>query len=91
MRSRLRSGWAGHELASTGSAGPLRPRAAPAARTAALSQEHLAHKAEINRSYLGEVERGSAVPSLATMSKLASALDMRLSNLLAICEQDTAG
>jgi transcriptional regulator with XRE-family HTH domain len=55
------------------------------------SQEHLAHKAEINRSYLGEVERGSAVPSLATMSKLASALDMRLSNLLAICEQDTAG
>ena len=52
------------------------------------SQELLAHRAEINRSYLGEVERGDAVPSLATMSKLATALDVRLSSLLARCEQE---
>lgn len=51
------------------------------------SQETLAEKAEINRSHLGEIERGDAVPSLTTMAKLAVALDMRLSSLLARCER----
>jgi transcriptional regulator with XRE-family HTH domain len=51
------------------------------------SQERLALSAEINRSYLGEVERGLAVPSLATMAKLAEALEIKLSTLLAHCEQ----
>lgn len=51
------------------------------------SQERLALSAEINRSYLGEVERGLAVPSLATMAKLAAALEIKLSTLLAHCEQ----
>ena len=51
------------------------------------SQELLAHKAELNRSYLGEVERGRAVPSLGTMAKLAAALQTPLSTLLANCEQ----
>jgi transcriptional regulator with XRE-family HTH domain len=51
------------------------------------SQEALADRAQLNRSYLGEVERGSAVPSLATMDKLAAALELRLSVLLERCEQ----
>jgi transcriptional regulator with XRE-family HTH domain len=51
------------------------------------SQEVLADRAQLNRSYLGEVERGDAVPSLATMDKLASALELRLSTLLERCEQ----
>ena len=51
------------------------------------SQEMLAHRAELNRSYLGEIERGTAVPSLATMAKLADALDIHLSTLLARCER----
>jgi transcriptional regulator with XRE-family HTH domain len=51
------------------------------------SQEALAHKAELNRSYLGEVERGRAVPSLGTMVKLAAALQTPLSTLLATCER----
>ena len=38
------------------------------------SQEHLAGLASINRSYMGEVERGAAMPSLATAEKLAHAL-----------------
>lgn len=50
------------------------------------SQEHLAERADLNRSYVGEVERGRAVPSLATASKLASALEIRLSSLMAECE-----
>lgn len=54
------------------------------------SQEYLAERADLNRSYIGEVERGDAVPSLATAAKLASALDLPLSGLLAHCEQRAA-
>ena len=50
------------------------------------SQETLADRAQLNRSYLGEVERGSVVPSLATMDKLAIALELRLSVMLERCE-----
>jgi len=46
------------------------------------SQELLAERAQLNRSYLGEVERGEAVPSLATMDKLAAALAVDLTFLL---------
>lgn len=54
------------------------------------SQELLAEKADLNRSYLGEVERGRVIPSLATAAKLAGALDLPLSGLLAHCERDAA-
>ena len=54
------------------------------------SQELLAEKADLNRSYLGEVERGRVIPSLATAHKLASALNISLSGLLAHCEQQAA-
>jgi ribosome-binding protein aMBF1 (putative translation factor) len=50
------------------------------------SQEQLAERADLNRSYLGEVERGRAVPSIITVSKLASALEIQLSSLIARCE-----
>ena len=50
------------------------------------SQEALAHRAVLNRSYLGEVERGSVTPSLTTMEKIARALELRLSDLLTRCE-----
>jgi transcriptional regulator with XRE-family HTH domain len=50
------------------------------------SQEQLAERADLNRSYLGEVERGNAIPSLITLSKLAAALEIRLSAFIARCE-----
>jgi transcriptional regulator with XRE-family HTH domain len=50
------------------------------------SQEHLAGLASLNRSYMGEVERGAAMPSLATAEKLAQALDVALSTLISRCE-----
>jgi transcriptional regulator with XRE-family HTH domain len=50
------------------------------------SQEQLAERANLNRSYLGEVERGQAVPSLVTVNKLAAALEIRASHLIARCE-----
>jgi transcriptional regulator with XRE-family HTH domain len=51
------------------------------------SQETLAYKAGLNRSFVGEIERGKTVPSLDTMVKLAVALDIKLSALLARCER----
>jgi transcriptional regulator with XRE-family HTH domain len=50
------------------------------------SQEQLALRAEVNRSYLGEVERGAVMPSLAVAAKLARALELSLSRLIADCE-----
>jgi len=54
------------------------------------SQELLAEKADLNRSYLGEVERGRVIPSLATAAKLADAFGLSLSGLLAHCERKAA-
>ena len=53
------------------------------------SQETMAARADLNRSYLGEIERGDVVPSLNTMAKIALALEVRLSELLARCEEAT--
>ena len=54
------------------------------------SQEQLAEYADLNRSYVGEVERGIAMPSLATLVKLACALGLRPSALLASFENLSA-
>ena len=53
------------------------------------SQERLAEHADLNRSYIGDLERGRAMPSLATLTKLASALGLQPSALVARFE--TAG
>lgn len=50
------------------------------------SQERLAEAADMNRSYIGEVERGAAIPSLITIDKLAGALGTSASGVLAHCE-----
>jgi transcriptional regulator with XRE-family HTH domain len=50
------------------------------------SQERLAGRAELNRSYMGEIERADAMPSLATAAKLAAALGVSLSEVIAQCE-----
>lgn len=50
------------------------------------SQEHLAERANLNRSYVGEIERGLSAPSLVTADKLARALGVHLSALVARCE-----
>lgn len=50
------------------------------------SQERLAEAADLNRSFIGEIERGVATPSLLTAEKLAGALGIGLAGLLARCE-----
>ena len=54
------------------------------------SQEQLAGQASLNRSYMGEIERSVAMPSLATAEKLAHALDVALSELISRCERHAA-
>ena len=53
-----------------------------------FSQERLAEHSNLNRSYLGEIERGDVVPSLHAMAKLAGGLGVRLSELIARCEEE---
>ena len=53
------------------------------------SQEQLAERADLNRSFIGEIERGLATPSLITVAKLADALQMPTSSLIEHCETRT--
>lgn len=53
------------------------------------SQEKLANQARLNRSYMGEIERATVMPSLATAAKIAEALGVRLSDLISRCEPST--
>jgi XRE family transcriptional regulator, regulator of sulfur utilization len=46
------------------------------------SQEQLAGHAGLNRSYVGEVERGRAIASIVTVEKLAAALGVSVADLL---------
>lgn len=47
-----------------------------------ISQEKLALKAELDRSYMGRVERGDNNVALLTLAKIAAALGVTLSHLL---------
>ena len=46
-----------------------------------LSIEALALEAEINRNYLGDLERGTRNPTLVILNKIAKALEIDLSEL----------
>jgi len=52
-----------------------------------LSQEGLAELAGLSRSFLGEIERGDAVPSIETLQKLADAFGEKLSFIVEKYEQ----
>lgn len=41
-----------------------------------LSQEQLALKAEINKSFMGQIERGEKSPTVKTLEKIVVALDI---------------
>lgn len=46
-----------------------------------LSIEDLALEADINRNYLGDLERGMRNPTLIILNKIAKALDIDLTTL----------
>ena len=45
------------------------------------SQEQLSEQANLNRSYVGEIERGRAIASIVTAEKLAHALELQVPTL----------
>ena len=53
------------------------------------SQEQLAAFSDLNRSYVGEIERGRVIVSIVTVHKLASALQLDAAALLARSAQIT--
>ena len=52
--------------------------------TRKLSQEELAYKAGVHRTYLGGIERGERNPSLKNLAAIAKALNVRLADLVDI-------
>lgn len=46
-----------------------------------LSQEEFAYRCNINRTYMGAVERGEKCPSLQTIAKIANGLGISLKQL----------
>lgn len=47
-----------------------------------ISQERLAHKAEIERSYMGRIERGESNPPIYTVYKILKALGIPATELI---------
>jgi transcriptional regulator with XRE-family HTH domain len=52
-----------------------------------ISQEHLAALAGMHRTYVGDIERGLRNPSYRNLVKLAAALELPLSELVARSER----
>lgn len=51
-----------------------------------ISQEALAHDAGIDRSYMGSVERGDQNVGLILAARIASALDVKLAELVSLAQ-----
>lgn len=47
-----------------------------------ISQEKLAEKANLHRTYIGAIERSEKIPSLITIVKIAKALNVNISQLI---------
>jgi transcriptional regulator with XRE-family HTH domain len=70
----------------TGFARALRERR----HAVAISQEELAHRADLHRTYVSQLERGLKSPSLAAVEALAGALAMRPHQLIRAAEETAA-
>lgn len=47
-----------------------------------LSQEELAHKADLHRTYIGMIERAEKNITLVNIGKIANALGVEIANLI---------
>ena|SRR6185437_6386638 len=54
---------------------------------AALSQEELAFRSDVGRSYVGVLERGEKEPCLGVMFRLAKALDVTLLEVFGLTDR----
>ena len=51
-----------------------------------IAQESLAHPAGVERSHMGKIERGTHMPTLAIIFKIAGALECSVAELMASME-----
>lgn len=56
-------------------------RVAQLRKEAGFSQEQFAFECEVDRTYIGTIERGEKSPTLNTISKIAKALNITKSEL----------
>ena len=57
-------------------------------REKGLSQEELAHKADLHRTYIGMIERAEKNITLINIEKIANALNIDIKELLAINDKN---
>lgn len=50
-------------------------------KSVGLSQEELSYKSNVNRTYIGMIERGEKNVTLLTMVKIAQALEINIADL----------
>lgn len=63
-----------------------------AARTAAgITQEDLADRAGLDRSYIGGIERGERNPTISVIEKIAAGLGLSLAELFSSCPAEETG
>ena len=53
-----------------------------------VSQDDLAHMAEVERAYVGHLERGSRNPTVLTLEKLSKAMDAHISEFFVVPAHD---
>lgn len=56
---------------------------------AALSQEALAERADVHRTYISQLERGIKSPTFDTLRRIAAALNVKASDLVRLTEKDS--
>jgi transcriptional regulator with XRE-family HTH domain len=55
-------------------------------RAQGVSQEELAHRSAIDRSYMSSIERGGQNPGILSILRVAHAMDMTMTELMAEAE-----
>jgi transcriptional regulator with XRE-family HTH domain len=55
-----------------------------------LSQEQFGFDAGLHRTYVSQLERGLKSPSLLTLHKISNALEIRLTELIKLVEQENS-
>lgn len=55
-------------------------------RSQGVSQEELAHRSAIDRSYMSSIERGGQNPGILSIIRVAHAMDMTMTELMAEAE-----
>lgn len=56
-----------------------------------ISQEELAERANIHRTYVSQLERGLKSPTLSILQRIAVALDVRASRIVRLAEDEPNG